>query len=136
MADLRREFELPQGDVDFLDSYGCAWEAVKDGNGQAVVIRDFTLPLGLVPGSAELMIRVPPHYPVAGLDMFYLAPGVSRSDGRPIAQLASQAFAGRSWQRWSRHRLPDQQWRAGVDNLATHMHLVQTALHLETAKVA
>ncbi len=136
MADLRRDFELPKGDVLFLDSLGNVWEAIMDGNGQAVVIRQFSLPDGLVPGSVDLMIRVPPHYPVAALDMFYLAPGVSRSDRRPIPQLVTQNFAGRSWQRWSRHRVQGQQWRAGIDNLATHMHLVQTALHLETAKVA
>lgn len=132
----RREFPLPPEDVECLESSGFTWEAVQHGTQRGIVMRSFLLPAGLRPSEVDLLIRIPPQYPVAALDMFYLSPGASRTDGRPIDRLTTEAFDGVSWQRWSRHRLPEQRWRPGVDSISTHLHLVTSALRADAAKVA
>ncbi len=132
----RREFPLPPEDVECLESSGFAWEAIQHGTQRGIVMRSFLLPAGLRPSEVDLLIRIPPQYPVAALDMFYLSPGASRTDGRPIDRLTTEAFDGVSWQRWSRHRLPEQRWRPGVDSISTHLHLVTSALRADAAKAA
>jgi hypothetical protein len=47
-----------------------------------------------------------------------------RADGVPIKALAQQQIDGTGWQRWSRHRTPQNPWRPGVDSVATHLVLV------------
>jgi hypothetical protein len=131
-----REFILPPEDVEFLDTCGYRWEALQRGSQRGIVLRSFLLPAGLIPSEVDLLIRIPPQYPVAALDMFYLSPGASRTDGRPIVSLTSEEFGGVSWQRWSRHRLPEQIWRPGVDNISTHLQLVAMALKADATKVA
>lgn len=135
-AGSSRQFELPTEDVEFLNALGLPWDAVKDGNGQGVIIREYPMPAGLAPTSADLLIRVPPHYSVAQLDMMSLSPAVRRTDGRTIDRLTNQPFAGRMWQQWSRHRTGDQKWRAGVDNFSTHLRFVEFALKQDAAAAA
>lgn len=135
-AELRRQFELPAEDVEFLDALGLPWEAIQEGANRGVVIDGFSLPPGLTPRIAALMIRVPPQYPAAALDMLWLCPAVTRTDNRPIQALATETFAGRTWQRWSRHRTGPQAWRPGVDNLATHLRFVEISLQRDATIAA
>jgi hypothetical protein len=74
-------------------------------------------------------------YPEAQLDMFFLHPAVSRTDGVPIpASENQQALDGRTFQRWSRHRPGDEPWRPGVDDLETHLVLTRDAFADEFVK--
>jgi len=132
-AESRRQFELPAEDVEFLDGLGLPWEAIRDGASLAVVIYDYSLPGGLTPNILDLMIRVPPHYPAAALDMFWLCPAVTRTDNQPIQAVTVEKFDGKTWQRWSRHRLGPQAWRPGIDNLATHLRFVEISLRRDAA---
>ena len=115
---------LTAEDREFLNSLGKSWEA--NARTRMVVVRDFDIPEGYDHRTSDLMIVVPPNYPVAGLDMFYLAPGVQRKDGRPINALAVETHGGRQWQRWSRHY----PWQAGY-GISNHWGCIESSLRSE-----
>lgn len=130
----RRDFTLLAQDVEFLDGLGLRWEAVKDGDGNAVVIYDWPLPAGYNLPKANVHVRLTAGYPDSQIDMAYFAPPLARADGRGINALSSAAFDGTSWQRWSRHRTAESKWRPGIDDLSTHMALVSEWLAAELRK--
>ena len=77
----------------------------------------------------NVALEIPPTYPAAQLDMFYLFPGVTLVSGVPIpATEALQQIGGQQYQRWSRHRGPGSPWQMAHDNVLTHMALVESAL--------
>jgi hypothetical protein len=56
--------------------------------------------------------------------MVYVLPHLARKDGVGINNLSGQSIDGTDWQRWSRHRTGANPWRPGVDDLSTHLFLV------------
>jgi len=76
--------------------------------------------------SAELLLKIPPTYPFAGLDMFWTDPDVRLADGRMPANTSVEQALGRSWLRFSWH---PSTWRQGVDNLLTYLAFVDRRLH-------
>ena len=132
--DGRRDFELPQEDLDWLRSTGRRFELVAENNVLRVVISGFPVPPGYDREEADVNVRIDPGYPDTQIDMVYVHPHLARIDGRPISALASDAFDGRDWQRWSRHRTPANPWRSGIDNLATHFALVRYWFSREVRK--
>jgi hypothetical protein len=66
--------------------------------------------------------------------MVYFYPRLARLDGKAIAATADDTFDGKAWQRWSRHRTPQNPWRPGLDNLGSHIALVKEWLQLELRK--
>jgi hypothetical protein len=67
--------------------------------------------------------------------MAFFFPHVARNDGVAIrATEATVALEGRVFQRWSRHRTPENPWRPGADSIATHLLLVEDWLAREVAK--
>ena len=76
-------------------------------------------------------IEVPVSYPGAQLDMFYCHPPLALQSGAAIPQTQHlETITGLPFQRWSRHR----QWDATRDTLATHLALVDEALHREVGQ--
>lgn len=122
--------ELPARDMKFLNERGLDWVLQPDPQGAAyLIVKNFSVVAGgFTPAATELMIRIPPQYPMTPLDMWYCDP--------PIRLLASGQFApasevmeshlGRSWQRFSRHL--NGGWRPGVDSLRSYFTLVQREL--------
>lgn len=135
-APPRRQFRLPECDEEFLDKLGLKWETVRDGNGGRVVIHDYPVPRGYNVDRVRLNLRIEPAYPDTQIDMVYFLPHLARSDGRVIRQLTSDAFDDASWQRWSRHRTQANPWRPGIDDVSTHLALVDSWLQREFAKAA
>ena len=123
--DGRRDFSLPQGDLDWLHSTGLHFELVSQNGVLRVVLYGFQVPDGYDPRQVDLNVRIDPGYPDAQIDMVYVHPPLARADGVPIRALASDSFDDKAWQRWSRHRTPANPWRPGLDNLATHFGLVE-----------
>ncbi len=119
---------LTEDDIQFLYGLGYDWHIIQEAGAWAVVIRNYRLPYGYSPQAVDLMVRVPPQYPCAALDMFNVQPPVQRADGRPLANLATVYFQGSTWQQWSRHREPNMPWVPGLDSLATHMALVDACI--------
>jgi hypothetical protein len=128
---LRREFRLPPEEESCLDSLGLGWEAVKDDNSTWLLVHGWAVPPGYNYAAVSLALLIPPSYPDAPLDMVYFRPGLARADGRPIGALAEQAICGQPWQRWSRHRTPHNPWRVGVDEISSHLTLVDEWLRRE-----
>ncbi|MBU2607631.1 MAG: multiubiquitin domain-containing protein [Alphaproteobacteria bacterium] len=120
---------LPSADRAFLDGHGMNYELLSS-NGQAgVIIHAFQLPDGKFDhANADLLILLPSGYPDCSPDMFYVSPHLTLTpSGRaPKATNVRFSFAGRTWQRWSRH---NEAWRPGIDGLRTMLARVQTALN-------
>jgi hypothetical protein len=130
----RRQFALLKDDAAFLDSLALRWEAVEVGGVQAVIIYGWPLPAGYNVAYADVHVRFNSGYPDTQLDMAYFAPAVARSNGRGINNLSVTPFDGREWQQWSRHRTASSAWRPGIDDLSTHMALVEDWLAAELRK--
>ena len=123
--DIRRQFQLPANDIKFLNDYGLAWETINDGS-QWVLIHDFPTPQGYNEDKVTAAIRIETGYPITQLDMVYFSPTLSRLDGKPIgATQCSQQIDNKPYQRWSRHRTPQNPWIPGQDNLGSHIILIE-----------
>lgn len=132
---MRRQFNLPEEDMEFLAAMPLPWETVIEGNSKRVVLRNFPVPPGYNHQEVDLNIRIEATYPDTQIDMVYFFPPLTRADGRTInAANHPDIFDGKSWQRWSRHRTPQNPWRPGVDNLSTHIALVDDWLRRELIK--
>lgn len=121
---MRREFMLPEADETMLTARGLPWEAISIG-GQWILLHEFPLPPGYNVSQADVAISISAGYPDASLDMAYFFPPLARTDSKPINNLALMVIDNRTWQRWSRHRTPQNPWRPGVDDLSTHLGLVE-----------
>lgn len=131
MLPLRRDFTLPEGDRETLDATGLRWEAAQEMGVPRVVIRDYPVGAGYVPGRTDLMVRLLPGYPTSQIDMWYFHPPLARADGAQIRALVSDTFEGKTWQGWSRHRTGLNPWRPDIDDIGTHLALVEHCLALE-----
>jgi Prokaryotic E2 family E len=124
MTAPRRTFSLPEADEEFLDANYPGWETIKDGATPWLILNDFPVPEGYDHCKVQAAIQISSGYPNAQLDMVYLLPGISRTNGRQINNLSPQTIEGQSWQRWSRHY----PWRTGVDDLSTHIERIKSWL--------
>lgn len=119
---------LPEEDHEFLSARSLTFELVESGGWISLIIKNYQLPGAYVPGSCDLLLRLPPGYPNANPDMFWTTPGIClRNGGVPLAAQVVETYDGRNWQRWSRH---NQAWRAGIDNIQTKLRAVKTELEL------
>lgn len=131
----RRQFALPEEDVDFLDHrLGHEWEAVSDDTSRRVIIYGFPVPDGYNVNKVDLNLRIEAGYPDAQIDMVYFSPALALRSGRQINQLSLVQFDGKTWQQWSRHRTPQNPWVPGLDNIQRHLLLVENWLAVELKK--
>lgn len=121
---MRRDFLLQEEDLSFLENLNLPWETINDGGMQWVIIHDYPLPTGYNVKSVRVAIKIETGYPRTQLDMAYFFPSLHRLDGKAINALSAQAIHGENYQRWSRHRTPENPWREGIDDLSTHMSQV------------
>lgn len=128
---MRREFSLPEEDVDFLDSSEWEWETIVDGNNRWLLINDFSVPNGYNLSEVTAAIQILSGYPTSQLDMVYFHPALQRKDNFAIGQAnVFQTIGGVSFQRWSRHY----QWKPGLHSLATHILAIEEWLKREFDK--
>jgi len=130
---MRRQFQLPSYDHEYLDSFGGGWETIIDAQNQWIVIPGFDVPPGYNHTAVAVALILPATYPDVQIDMAYFSPHLQRADGKPINALSLQSLDGKSWQRWSRHRAADG-WRPGIDNIETHLLYVRAWLEAELSK--
>ncbi len=124
-----RAFALLPADEAGLTLRGHQWETIVDAGRRWLILRDVTLPAGFDQAATTIAIEVPTSYPMAELDMFYCWPPLNRRDGMPIPQTqVTERILGQPFQRWSRHRGPGSPWRGGIDNVITHLALVDAAI--------
>ena len=119
---------LPSDDRRYLGDCGIAYREVSNRGNKGIVLIDFKLPVSKfqVP-TAEILILLPPGYPDASPDMFYVLPWLELASGGGYPCKADQPwqFEGENWQRWSRH---NSEWRAGTDGFRTMVLRVRRAL--------
>lgn len=129
---LRRQFNVLKADKQFLEGLGLRWEAVVVGDSQWLIIHGFQLSEGYFPQTVQLALNIHKDYPAAQIDMFYVWPPVRLTSGReiPSTQVTS-TLDGNVFQGWSRHRNEASKWDEHVDNVRTHMALVETCLAKE-----
>jgi hypothetical protein len=128
---VRRQFDLPEDDVETLEALGLPWETLALGGARWVIVSGFPVPEGYTHTSADVAVQISPGYPTAQLDMAYFNPPLARRDGQPIGALSSLSLDGKVWQRWSRHRTSTNPWRPGVDDLGSHLRSVEDWLARE-----
>lgn len=121
---MRRQFNLPEEDVLFLDSFGSMWETVVDRGMHWVIIHNYPVPAEYDCQKVSVAIKIETGYPRAGLDMAYFYPHLKRKDNKIIRAVCDTSIDGKVYQRWSRHRTPHNPWREGIDDLSTHLTLV------------
>ena len=119
---------LPSDDRAYLaERFPAFAESFVDGM-LCVVLPDYPLPTGLVPGRAELLLRLSPNYPDVPPDKWWFHPALRRHDGGSIPNAdVTEQHLGKTWQRWSRH-LDAQQWRSGADSLHTFLAVLKNDL--------
>jgi len=144
---------LPERDESYLNSKGFRWELFRDGDGLWLVIIGFgfsaahfdreqlpeTPPVAGASGmdawerslnevGLVLLVKIPPQYPQAKLDMFWVWPHLrlkGRSDYPDRANHFEQ-HVGRNVQLFSRHLA---QWRPGIDGVAGYLALINGILN-------
>jgi hypothetical protein len=133
---MRRQFQLPEDDIIYLENSGLEWETVTSGGMYWVIIQNYPLPPGYQLDKTNVAIKIETGYPRTGLDMAYFHPPIVRKDGQLIGALSSQIIDGRTFQRWSRHRTAINPWREGVDDISTHLSLISFWFEQEFIKRA
>jgi len=131
---MRHDFTLGETDRAFLESREKPWQALLDGQNRWVIVEGFDVPAGYNHSVSSVALVLPPSYPDTQIDMAYFFPELARVDGKPIRALSPRQLDGKSWQQWSRHRVGDDAWRAGSDNIETHLRYVTAFLQDELRK--
>lgn len=121
---MRRQFRLPEQDEDFLNGLELEWETITNGGMQWLIINNYPVPSGYNLEKITLAIKIETGYPRAQLDMAYFFPSLQRLDKKTINATTIQTIDGKQFQRWSRHRTPQNPWREGVDDISTHLSLI------------
>jgi hypothetical protein len=120
---------LAPSDQKVLDGLGLVYEVVVEHGLICVVIKDWPLPPGYQTEEADLLLRLPPGFPDAQPDMWWMDPPVARSSGSyPEAANLFEVYLGRNWQRFSRHLNPGA-WQPGRDSLASYLALIRADLN-------
>jgi hypothetical protein len=121
---------LPARDEAFLVDRGWRWELLPDpaGGGYLVVSNFAVGGGGFTPPSTDLMVRIPPQYPLTALDMWYCNPPLRIASTGQFAQATEQmeSHLGKSWQRFSRHL--NGSWKPGLDSLRSFFVFIQREL--------
>lgn len=129
---MRREFDLPEADREFLDARGRLWETILNGQ-RWLLVGNYEVCSGYNHAEVTVALSIESAYPDSQIDMAYFFPALSLSSGRAIGALTDQPIDGKSFQRWSRHRTPQNPWRPEVDCVATHLIQVDEWLRREVA---
>lgn len=118
---------LPSFDQTFLVDHGYQFKVVQEGRETGIILKSLELPEGKFNvEAADILVLLPAGYPDCAPDMFYASPHLTLANGQvPKACTVQHTFAGRVWQRWSRH---NNAWRPGIDGLRTMVARIKTAL--------
>jgi hypothetical protein len=116
-------------DSDYLEQLGLEYEVTSEHGMVCVVVKGWELPAGYQPDHTDLLVRLPPQFPDAPPDMFWVDPPVryASTGAAPRAADSLEEYIGRSWQRFSRHLAPGM-WQPGRDSLQSYLALIRQDL--------
>jgi len=112
----------------YLKERGIIFEEIEDAGRKGVILRDVVLPPDRFDVTkADILILLPSGYPDSAPDMFHALPWLRLVTTNAYPRRADHpvSFAGKSWQRWSRH---NEAWRPGIDGIWTMMKRIEIAL--------
>ena len=113
--------DITPNDVGF-DQFECI---PQPGGWTFLVVPNFSLPDGYSHESAKLLIKLPPGFPDAAPDMFWVNPHVStQSCGAPQGT-SVESLLGEQWQRFSWHLISGA-WRPGISTLRDFMRCIHS----------
>ena len=124
---------LTEQDELYLRGKNFNFTAEVDGDTILVILCDVEMPPGITPRHADVLLILPKGFPDVTPDCFWCAPDLTANGAVIQATEHHQSFAGREWQRWSRHFGG---WRAGIDDLRTFVTLVDDCLLREGSVAA
>lgn len=124
-----QQFALLTQDEAYLNKQGFKWETRLVETRRWLIIHGYVLPSGYNHRQADIAIEIPSSYPDAELDMFFVHPALSLSDGKGIGQTESrESIVGKVYQRWSRHLNGATRWNPLTDSVITHLAVVEESL--------
>lgn len=88
-----------------------------------VVISNYELPAGFAPNRVDLLVKLPPGFPDAAPDMFWVRPEVRAPNGTVPKSTSPEHLLGKSWQRFSWHLAPGA-WKPGVSELRDFLRCI------------
>lgn len=97
----------------------------ETGGWQFLVISDFDLPKGFKPNRVELLIKLPPGFPDAAPDMFWVYPPVRTAAGNAPRATSNEHLLGKNWQRFSWH-LAAGAWTPGISELRDFLRCIHS----------
>lgn len=119
---------LPEADEQYLAAKGISYELLPGASEVFFVAKNLAVSATKYDrAQTDLMLRIPNGYPNAGLDMFWVDPPLQlQTGGYPVSADRFEDYAGRRWQRFSRHLATA--WRPGVDGMGSFLALVLAEL--------
>jgi hypothetical protein len=95
------------------------------GGWQFLVISGFELPQGFEPNRVDLLIKLPPGFPDAAPDMFWVYPAVRTPAGNAPKATSNEHLLGKNWQRFSWH-LAAGAWKPGISELRDFLRCIHS----------
>jgi len=89
-----------------------------------LLIREFPLNDAFTPSTSRLLVKLPPAFPDAAPDMFWLNPHVRTAVGTAPQGTSTEQLLGEAWQRFSWHLRPGA-WNPGSSTLRDFMRCVR-----------
>ncbi len=123
---------LRDSDTDLLDELGLTYSVEEDaqsaGTWTSIIISGYQLPPGYDHAVVDMLVRLPPGFPDAAPDNFWIAPAIRRRSGAfPTNADRTETHHGRTWQFFSRH-LTVARWRPGIDDLRSWLNTIRRSL--------
>lgn len=97
------------------------------GGWSFLVISDYDLPGGFQPSRVQLLVKLPPGFPDAAPDMFWVHPAVRTANGSQPRSTSTERLLGKDWQRFSWH-LASGAWKPGVSGLRDFLRCISARL--------
>lgn len=104
---------------------GFEYETLTQPDGWTwLLVSNYPLPDGYAPRSVTLLIKLPPAFPDAAPDMFWVSPSVKTVAGASPQGTSAVTLMGGAWQQFSWH-LQAGAWQPGVSTLRDYLRCVR-----------
>jgi hypothetical protein len=109
-----------------LRRLGFAPQLHPQGDGWVFTVFDqYPLPGGFNQQRTSLLEKIPPNYPLGGLDMFWTDPQLRLAGGAMPASTTMENYLGRPWLRFSWH---PHKWNPSSDSLISYLKFIEKRL--------
>lgn len=114
------------GDFSALDVGHDRFESISAANGWTfLVLPDFQISHGYSRDSTDVLVKLPPGFPDAAPDMFWVNPHLTTCTGVAPRGTSVETLLGQPWQRFSWH-LEAGAWRPGISTLQDFVRCVRS----------